>query len=162
MSTDTSLKTKTADAKRIPNPLYAAAGAGDLAYEQLRKLPARALELGAVLRPVVTETVKEQGRKVDVDKLRAIAIRNADLLKEQAKTAQEKAVAVYAELVARGEKVVGGDYKPMKPAGDVVQATVERQDAPSAETPSAAAKSGPGTGKSPAKAAKKTTPTAVK
>lgn len=31
--------------RRIPTPLYAAAGAGDLAYQQLRKLPERAAEL---------------------------------------------------------------------------------------------------------------------
>ena len=39
--------------------------------------------------------------------------RNADTLRIQA-------VAVYADLVARGEKVVGGPYKELEPAGDVV------------------------------------------
>ena len=161
--------TKTPDTKRIPNPVYAAAGAGDLVYQQIRTLPAKAKEFGdrvAALRPVVTDAVtdavKEPARRVDVDKLRAAARRNAEALKVQAQAAQKRAEKLYADLVARGEKVVGGPYKEIQPAGDVVAVTVERADAPSAETPSAAAKSGPGTGKSPAKAVKKTSPTAVK
>ena len=46
--------------RKIPNPLYAAAGAGELAYEQLRRLPERVAELRgrvADLRPVVAEAV---------------------------------------------------------------------------------------------------------
>jgi hypothetical protein len=168
MATET-LKTKTADTKRIPNPLYAAAGAGDLAYEQLRKLPGKALELGAravALRPVVTDAVadavKDQALRVDVDKLRGIAKRNAEVLRTQALAAQDRATAVYADLVARGEKIVGGPYKKLVPAGDVVQATVERADAPAATEPGATSASGPGTGRSPARTVKKTSPTAVK
>jgi len=160
--------TKTADAKRIPNPVYAAAGAGDLFYQQLRTLPAKALELSgrvAALRPVVADAVadavKEPALKVDVDKLRTIARRNAEVLKSQAQVAQDRAVALYADLVARGERVVGGSYKELPPAGDLVD-VIEPAGAPSATTPSAAAASGPGTGKSPAKAVKKTRPTAVK
>jgi len=34
------MTTETTD-KKIPNPVYAAAGVGDLAYQQLRKLPER-------------------------------------------------------------------------------------------------------------------------
>jgi heparin binding hemagglutinin HbhA len=161
--------TKTADTKRIPNPVYAAAGAGDIVYQQILTLPAKARELSdrvAALRPVVadavSDAVKEPARRVDVDKLRAVALRNAEVLKVQAQAAQKRAEKLYAELVARGERVVSGPYKEIEPAGDVVPVTVERADAPSAETPSAEAKSGPGTGKSPAKAVKKTSPSAVK
>ena len=168
MATGT-LKTKTADTKRIPNPIYAAAGAGDLAYQQLRKLPGKALEFGAravALRPVVTdavaEAVKDPARRVDVDKLRTIAKRNAEVLRTQALAAQDRAITVYADLVARGEKVVGGPYKKLVPAGDMVQATVERSDIPPATEPGATSASGPGTGESPARAVKKTRPTAVK
>lgn len=170
MVTDT--KTKKADTKRIPNPLYAVAGAGDLAYEQLRKLPAKALELrerAIALRPTVVGAVKEPAIRVDMERLRTAARHNAkvlrhqaEVLRRQAEVAQDKAVAMYAELVARGEKVVGGPYKALEPAGDVVEATAVPADAPSAETSSAAAASGNGTSKSPAKAVKKTRPTAVK
>ncbi len=102
--------TKT-DARKIPTPLYAAAGAGELAYEQLRKLPERVAELrGRVqeLRPVVTDAVSERTLKVDLDKLRDTARRNAQVVVSGAQVAQERAVAVYTELVARGERVVAG------------------------------------------------------
>jgi heparin binding hemagglutinin HbhA len=164
MATDLPMKTKTADAKRIPNPLYAAAGAGDFAYEQLRKLPGKALELGAraaALRPTVTDAVREPARRVDVDKLRGLAMRNAEVLRTQAIAAQDRAVAVYADLVARGEKVVGGPYKKLEPAGDMVQATVERTDEPPATEPGATSASGPGTGRSRARTVKDTGGTAV-
>jgi heparin binding hemagglutinin HbhA len=102
--------TKT-DARKIPTPLYAAAGAGELAYEQLRKLPERVADLrGRVqeLRPVVTDAVSERTLKVDLDKLRDTARRNAQVVVSGAQVAQERAVAVYTELVARGERVVAG------------------------------------------------------
>jgi hypothetical protein len=163
------MSTQSANSRRIPNPIYAAAGAGDLAYRQLRTLPAKALELSGrvvALRPVVadavTEAVKEPVRKVDVDKLRAAAKRNADVLVAQAHVVQERAATVYAGLVAHGEKIVGGPYKTLEPAGDIVAVDVERTDVPSAATTDAASASGPGTGKSRAKAVKKTAPTAVK
>jgi hypothetical protein len=159
--------TQSANTRRIPNPIYAAAGAGDLAYQGLRQLPARAAELSdrvAALRPVVADAVsgavKEPGARVDVDRLRVIARRNAAVLMSQAQAVQERAASVYADLVKRGEKVVGGPYKELPPAGDVVEEAPE--GAPSARTTSAASASGPGTGKSPAKAVKKTSPTAVK
>ncbi len=67
----TTAPTKT----RIPNPLYAAAGAADYAYEKLRDLQARVVEQ----RPTFISG---------------------------AQAAQERAVAIYTDLVARGEKVV--------------------------------------------------------
>jgi heparin binding hemagglutinin HbhA len=129
----------TPSTKKYPAPLYAAAGAGDLAYQQLRKLPEKVAELrGRVseLRPAVTDAVGEQRRRVDLDRLRDIARRNAAVL-------QERAVAVYGDLVARGERVVSrdGGYGPMRPAGDLAKID-EPAGLPSAETPSAAAASG--------------------
>ncbi len=92
---------------RIPAPLYAAAGAGELAYHQLRKLPAVANELsgkaagnGAELRGQVEKTAVEfreqaiattaelrekaaaaaaklRSGDVEVERLREIAMRNA-------------------------------------------------------------------------------------
>jgi hypothetical protein len=162
------MSTQSANTRRIPNPVYAAAGAGDLAYRQLQKLPAKAMELRgrvAALRPVVTDVVtdavKDPAKRVDVDRLRVIAKRNADVLRTQAKEAQERAAGVYALLVARGEKIVGGPYKPLKPAGDVVE-IIEPEGLPSAETPSAASASGEGTGDSAGRTIKRTRATAVK
>jgi heparin binding hemagglutinin HbhA len=158
------MSTQSANTRRYPNPLYAAAGAGDVAYQQLRQLPAKAVELGGrvvALRPVVTEAVTnavaEPAKRVDVDKLRDAALRNAEVLRTQA-------VAVYNDLVARGEKVVGGPYKELAPAGDVVPEIVAEEGTPApVTTTGATAAAGPGTGKSPAKAVKKATrPTAVK
>ncbi|GIJ74448.1 hypothetical protein [Virgisporangium ochraceum] len=157
------MSTQSANTRRYPNPLYAAAGAGDLAYQQLRLLPAKAVELGgrvAALRPVVTDAVTsavaEPAKRVDVEKLRDAAVRNAEVLRVQA-------VAVYNDLVARGEKVVGGPYKELEPAGDIVPEITASEGEPApATTTGATAAGGPGTGKSPAKAVKKARPTAVK
>lgn len=153
------MSTQSANTRRYPNPLYAAAGAGDLAYEQLRQLPAKAVEVGArvaALRPVVTNVVAEPARRVDVDKLRDAALRNAEVLRVQA-------VAVYNDLVARGEKIVGGPYKELQPAGDIVPQIVAEEGEPApATTTGATAEGGPGTGKSPAKTVKKARPTAIK
>lgn len=124
---------------KIPAPLYAAAGAGDLAYEQLRKLPAvlteltgkavagreelrgkavnataqfagRALTTTEELRGKAAE-VGQKGRAVAtdlaVDRLREVATRNAAAVIAGAQAAQERALAAYTALVARGERVVG-------------------------------------------------------
>ena len=158
------MSTQSANTRRYPNPLYAAAGAGDLAYEQLRQIPAKAVEIGgrvAALRPVVTDAVTnavaEPAKRVDVDKLRDAALRNAEVLRTQA-------VSVYNDLVARGEKVVGGPFKELEPAGDIVPQIIAEEGEPApATTTGATAAAGPGTGKSPAKTVKKATrPTAVK
>jgi len=164
------MSTQSANTRRIPNPVYAAAGAGDIAYQQIRQLPAKALELSgrvAALRPVVadavTSAVAEPAKRVDVDRLRgeverigAAAVRNAEVLRTQA-------VAVYADLVARGEKVVGGPYKELEPAGDVVPEITASEGKPApATTTGATAAGGPGTGKSPAEKAVKKAPTAIK
>jgi heparin binding hemagglutinin HbhA len=164
------MSTQSANTRRIPNPLYAAAGAGDLAYQQLRQLPAKALELRgrvAALRPVVadvvTSAVADPAKQIDVDRLRVIARRNADVLRTQADSLRTQAVAVYSELVARGEKIVGGPYKELEPAGDVVAEVTASEGKPApATTTGATAAGGPGTGKSPAKAVKKARPAAVK
>jgi heparin binding hemagglutinin HbhA len=141
---------------KIPAPLYAAAGAGDLAYQQLRKLPGVVSELtgkaatgGAELRErtfglrergvelrekaatsgaelrvkardravttlrVANSTATELRERaaatdLDLDRLRAAARRNAETFVTRAHAAQEKAAAVYGDLVARGAQVIGG------------------------------------------------------
>ena len=86
---------------KLPAPLYAAAGAGDLAYQQLRKLPGKVAELRVKVKETDGTLVK-----VDVDKLRDAAKRNAAALRTGALAAQDRAEAIYTDLVARGQQVV--------------------------------------------------------
>jgi heparin binding hemagglutinin HbhA len=100
---------KTTTQRKIPAPLYAAAGAGDLAYQQLRKLPEQVAHLRerfAELRPAVSGAVSETNLRADLDRLRDVARRNAQTVVAGAQMAGERAASVYTELVVRGEKVV--------------------------------------------------------
>ncbi|MFC5944046.1 hypothetical protein, partial [Micromonospora harpali] len=185
---------------RIPAPLYAAAGAGDLALEQLRKLPTvvtdlsgkvaadlggKAVVTGFELRQKATETLRTanqtaaelRGRSVpaelnrlreaadvnrlrevadlnrlreaadvnrlreltDLDRLRGLAAGNAVVVVASAQAAQERALAAYAELVARGERVVGAGVLE---AADTVNADIAATEAelnPAPATPAAPA-----------------------
>ena len=99
---------------KLPAPLYAAAGAGDLAYQQLRKLPAVITDLSdraaASLKTAndtastTAASLKTTAAGTDFDKLRETATASAVAF---AQAAQERAVAVYTSLVAHGERVVG-------------------------------------------------------
>lgn len=128
----TDQQTKT----RFPAPLYAAAGVGDLAYQQLRKLPAKVTELSdraaASLR-VANETanstaagLREKAETTDFDQLRTSATSTAVTL---AQAASERAVAVYTALVAHGERVVGTGVIE---AAEVVNADLETTETPKA------------------------------
>ncbi|MEU5563898.1 hypothetical protein [Micromonospora musae] len=154
---------------RIPAPVYAAAGAGELAIEQLRKLPATVSDLGTrvvadlggkavvtgfELREKANETLRTANalrekaaagdldlnelraaatrnaaadlnrlrEAVDPEKLRAAATRNAAAVLAGAQVAQERALAAYDALVARGERVVGAGVLD---AADTVNADIE-------------------------------------
>ncbi|MFE9954745.1 hypothetical protein [Micromonospora sp. NPDC005299] len=165
---------------RIPAPVYAAAGAGELALQQLRKLPTvvgdlgtrvvadlggKAVVTGFELRQKATETLRtanltatglrEKASSADLDldklreaanldklreaanldklreattldKLREAAGRNAAAVLAGAQAAQERALAAYAELVARGERVVGAGVLE---AADTVNADIEATEA---------------------------------
>ena len=121
---------------RFPAPLYAAAGAGDLAYQQLRKLPAVINQLSdravASLRSA-NETatnratlLREKAGSTDLDKVRSTAASSAVAL---AHTAQERAIAIYTALVAHGERVVGTGVVQ---AADVVNADMVTTEEPKA------------------------------
>jgi hypothetical protein len=128
------MSTRT-ETRRIPNPLYAAAGAGDLAYQQLRKLPERVAELRervAELRPAVTEVVNDRRLRTDLGWLGHTARRNATAFVNGAQAAQERAVAVYGELVARGERVVAS-ARTAEAKAQLATAKVETKDADIAE-----------------------------
>jgi heparin binding hemagglutinin HbhA len=121
---------------RFPAPLYAAAGAGDLAYQQLRKLPMVINELSdraaASLRNA-NETatnratvLRERANATELDKLRSTAASSAVTL---AHAAQERAIAIYTALVAHGERVVGTGVVD---AADVINADMETTEQPKA------------------------------
>lgn len=121
---------------RIPAPLYAAAGAGDLAYQQLRKLPAVLTQLSdraAASLKVYNEQagtkaaeLREKANTTDFVALRENA---ASVATSIAQLAQERAIAVYTDLVARGERVVGTGVVE---AADVVNADIETTEEPKA------------------------------
>jgi hypothetical protein len=106
--------------RNIPAPLYAAAGAGDLAYQKLRELPAKVAEL----------RTRAGGPDIDVDRLRTVARRNAAAFVAGAQAAQERAVALYNDLVARGEQVVRGSAKATEETVKEIAATVEADTKP--------------------------------
>ena len=121
---------------KLPAPLYAAAGAGDLAYQQLRKLPAVVTELSekaaASLRTYNEQAnakatqLREKAQTTDFDALRGNA---ASVATSIAQLAQERTVAAYTALVAHGEKVVGTGVVT---TAEVVNADIETTAAPKA------------------------------
>src|SRR4051812_3193366 len=121
---------------RFPAPLYAAAGAGELAYQQLRKLPAVVTEISEraamSLRTYNEQAgskaaeLREKAATTDFDALRGNA---ASVATSLAQLAQERTVAAYTALVARGERVVGTGVVA---AADVVNADIETTEAPKA------------------------------
>ena len=121
---------------RFPAPLYAAAGAGDLAYQQLRKLPAVVSELSdratASLKAAndqantTATTLRERATTTDFDKLRDTATHSAVAF---AQIASERAIALYTALVARGERVVGTGVVE---AAEVVNADMVTTEEPKA------------------------------
>lgn len=130
---------------RIPAPLYAAAGAGDLAYQQLRKLPTvvgelsgRAVAGGFELREKAASSLKaaettatslrEKAATTELDKLRDKATTNAVAF---AQAAQERAAAVYTALVSHGERVVGAGIVQ---TADVVNSDIEATEEPKSVT----------------------------
>jgi heparin binding hemagglutinin HbhA len=121
---------------RIPAPLYAAAGAGDLAYQQLRKLPtvvnqlseraAASLKAANEQAGSTATALRDRATTTEFDKLRETATAGALAF---AQIAQERATALYTTLVARGERVVGTGVIE---AADVVNADMETTEEPKA------------------------------
>ena len=126
---------------RIPAPLYAAAGAGDLAYQQLRKLPDVVVELSARVNELSERAAASLKAANDQAGTKAAALRDKatttdfDRLRDTAATgavtfaqlASERAVAAYTALVARGERVVGTGVVE---AAEVVNADMETTEEP--------------------------------
>lgn len=132
---------------RIPAPLYAAAGAGDIAYQQLRKLPAVVSELSdratASLKAAndqastTATSLRDKATTTDFDKLRDTAANSAAAF---AQVASERALALYTALVVRGERVVGTGVVE---AADVVNADMVTTEEPKAVEAAEAASTTP-------------------
>lgn len=93
---------------KIPAPLYAAAAVGDMAYQRLRKLPTTVSELRDRMSGADLDVERLRGAAERVERLRDAAQRNVATLVTNAQAAQERAQAIYTDLVARGEEVVRG------------------------------------------------------
>jgi hypothetical protein len=135
---------------RFPAPFYAAAGAGDLAYQQLRKLPAvinelsdRATESLRTANEAANNRatlLRDRANATDLDQLRSTAASGAVAF---AHAAQERAIAIYTALVAHGERVVG--------TGVVEAAEVVNADMVTTEQPKAVESAEDGTEPEPRK-----------
>jgi heparin binding hemagglutinin HbhA len=142
------MTTTNSKTRKIPAPLYAAAGAGDFAYQRLRQLPEQVAQLRervTEIAPAVSGAVSEANLRVDLDRLRDVARRNAATLVAGAQQAGERAAAVYSGLVVRGERVVRNvrtteaAIEVAPAAGTVTATTTQKQ----AATKKATAKKAP-------------------
>lgn len=97
--------------RELPDAVYAAAGAGEVALEKLRRLPEAAARTWHTASQNA-EGLRERFRGGDRDlagglaAVRESARSGAVTLVAQAATAQERAASGYRNLVARGERVV--------------------------------------------------------
>lgn len=134
--------------REMPAAFYAAAGAGDLAYQRLRKLPEaasrtiqEARQTAATLRQRATSGELRLNRDriaADLATLRESAQRGATAVVATATAAQEKAVTGYRSLVAHGELVVsaragGPGAEPTRALGRSVGPAAEPAAASAAE-----------------------------
>ncbi|HEY2671544.1 MAG TPA: hypothetical protein VGJ07_14395 [Rugosimonospora sp.] len=126
---------------KIPAPLYAAAAVGDIAYQRLRKLPATVTELrGRVSGADLDVDRLRGGAGGHVERLRSAAQRNVSTLVTNAQAAQERAQAIYTDLVARGEEVVRGRRVIHATIGIEPEATDATESAHTTAEPEATAK----------------------
>jgi hypothetical protein len=92
------------DRTDIPAPFYAAAGAGEAAYERLRRLPGVASRTAEGLRQRFA--APERDLSAELARVRESAQRGTAAVLARAVTVQDQAVAGYWRLVARGERVM--------------------------------------------------------
>lgn len=128
------------ETKKLPKPVYAAAGAGELALEQLRKLPGRLGELRENARIEerlgkarenlrdVGENLRDVGDKVrgfDKDGLREAAMTAVGVAAATAAKAQVKAQETYTDLIERGQRVAAGERSPIRVRATVAKTRAE-------------------------------------
>lgn len=143
--------------REMPTALYAVAGAGDLAYRRLRRLPeaaSRTFRAASVAADNLRERVNagdsrlnRQRLAADLAKLRESAQRGATTFLSSAEAVQEKATARYRELVAHGEQVVAARNQAKEPQvvapAEIAQAEVAQAEAEPAEVAQAEAPADP-------------------
>jgi len=115
---------------KYPSAFYAAAGVGDLVYEQLRKLQTKAIEFGNEQAPQWKRRVADFSVKVDAGKVRESVVTGTQV-------AAEKATHVYSTLVARGTKAFAEEAKAeTAPKTETpAKADAPKADAPKADAP---------------------------
>jgi hypothetical protein len=117
---------------RLPKPLYAVAGAGELAYRRLRTLPGQVEALRERITPRVRTLRAELPGRVEALRTEVPARVN---------TLVTEAREVYGGLVAHGEKVLDAargrresgattDVAPMKAVRKAVKKAVRKVDTP--------------------------------
>ncbi|HLU32976.1 MAG TPA: hypothetical protein VKZ74_02990 [Natronosporangium sp.] len=158
-------KTELRARAELPAAVYAAAGAGDLAYQRLRKLPeatARTLRTAGQTAGALRERLVSRELTAELSQMRVNARRRAEALAARAAKAQERAVAGYRNLVAHGEQVVNqrfgattGHAEPTKV--EVVVGEPERAGEPDDERETPAVSAGPPTTTAPRRASGSTT-----
>jgi heparin binding hemagglutinin HbhA len=128
-----------AGTRELPAPFYAVAGAGDLAYQRLRKLPEaaeRSLRVANVTAATMRKRIASGESRLnrdriaaDLARLRESAQRGAHAFVAGAAVAQERAVTGYRHLVAHGEQVIaarnGSDITDVTDVTDVPPAEIE-------------------------------------
>lgn len=118
MSTTTTSKNRNS---RIPDPVYAVAGASEYAYRQLRKLPGVAAELREELPHRVAELRTEIPARVEQMRTDLTTRR----VPEAVNTLLAGGFRLYGDLVARGERMVNRGRREtataIAPEGDVVK-----------------------------------------
>lgn len=138
----TDLNTTESTTTRLPRPLYAVAGAGELAYRQLRTLPGRVEALREQLTPRVRTLRAELPGRVEA--LRTELPGRVEAMRTEMPARVNTLVAgareVYGDLVARGEQVVGAARTRRLTGGGVTTAPVKavrkavRRSAPTTAT----------------------------
>jgi heparin binding hemagglutinin HbhA len=120
---------------KYPSAFYAAAGVGDLVYEQLRKLQTKAIAFGSEQAPEWKRKVADLSAKLDTAKVR-------DSVVTSTQVAAETATKVYGTLVARGEKAFRYENSTATPAATpantAVGTTVKPTVKPAVKTPAPA------------------------
>jgi hypothetical protein len=106
----------------FPTPFYAAAGAGDLAVQRLRRLPEVVNRTTGRLRQRFA--APDRDLSVELTRVRQSAERGTAVMLARAAGVQNRAAAGYRRLVAHGERVMAermgvatGHADPAEPVG---------------------------------------------
>jgi hypothetical protein len=124
----------------LPSPFYAAAGVGELAYQQVRRLPdvaARTLRTAGRSAAELRRRVAARDRDLTAEwtRMRASAQRGTAAVAATAAAAQERAVTGYRNLVVRGERLVADRFGVATGQAEPAKVEVEVGPVQAAERP---------------------------